>query len=392
VTSTDIKFISRGGELWRDPWADYTALRNHDPVHHMVDEDIYVLSRFADVWGAARDTATFSSAQGLTMVYGEMEQLDMGENVPMVFLDPPEHTQFRRIVSKGFTPRQVSELEPAVREFVRTRMADLKNAGSGDIVASVFKPLPSFVVAHYLGVPDEDRAKFDGWTEAIVAATAGEENASAEAAAGDLFGYFMELIERRRVEPGDDMISLLVEMGEEAVSVMRILGFAFTMVTGGNDTVTGLLSGTAALLSEHRDQRQILIDDPGRIENAVDEFLRVTSPVQNLARTVTTDIELHATRIPAGRKVLLCYAAANRDEREFGPTAGELDVTREIDKFVTFSYGAHHCIGAAAARLQGRVAIEELLAQCPDFEVDAVAGEFANGAYVRRYKSLPFTA
>jgi cytochrome P450 family 130 len=392
MAEADARFILRGGELWRSPWDDYAALRDRDPVHHVEDADVYVFTRFADVWNAARDHTTYSSAEGLTMVYGEMEKLDMGENVPMVFLDPPEHTRFRRTVSQGFTPRRVADIEPAIRDFVRGRIVELEREGSGDIVESVFKPLPSFVVAHYLGVPAEDRSRFDGWTDAIVAATAGEAVDSAETAYGELIDYFVELIERRRVEPGDDMISMLVGMGEETVGIMRILGFAFTMVTGGNDTVTGLLSASAQLLTEHRAQRQLLVDDPSLIENAVEELLRLSSPVQNLARTVTTDVDLHGTTIPKGRKVLLCYGAANRDEREFGPTAGDLDVTRRIDKFVTFSYGAHHCIGAAVARLQARVALEELLSICPGFEVDAAAGEFANGGYVRRYKSLPFTA
>ena len=392
MATTTPRFVLRGGERWRSPWDDYAALRDHDPVHHVVDADVYVLTRFADVWNAARDHTTYSSAQGLTMTYGEMEQLDMGGNVPMVFLDPPDHTRFRRTVAKGFTPRRVSAIEPEIRRFVRERIDDLADAGTGDIVASVFKPLPSFVVAHYLGVPDEDRVRFDGWTDAIVAAGAGETVDSAASAYGELIDYFIELIERRRTDPADDMISMLVGLGEETVGIMRILGFAFTMVTGGNDTVTGLLSTSAQLLAENPDQRRLLIDDPSLIANAVEELLRLSSPAQNLARTVTTDVELHGTTIPAGKKVLLCYAAANRDEREFGPTASELDVTRRIDKFVAFSYGTHHCIGAAVARLQGRVALEELLARCPDFEVDAAAGEFANGGYVRRYKSLPFRA
>lgn len=390
MTPTEARFIIRGGERWRDPWSDYAALRDHDPVHHLAGPDVHVLTRFADVWAAARDTATFSSAQGLTMAYGEMEMLGMGDNVPMVFLDPPQHTQFRRLVSRGFTPRQVSELEPTVRRFVRSRLDDLCEAGGGDIVTALFKPLPSFVVAHYLGVPESDRARFDGWTDAIVASSAGEAHESAESAYGELIDYFVSLIEQRRDDPGDDMISMLVGLGEDTVGVMRILGFAFTMVTGGNDTVTGLLSGSADLLTAHPDQRRILLDDPTRIAGAVEELLRLTSPVQNLARTLTSEVEIHGTTLTAGHKVLLCYAAANRDDREFGPTAETLDVTRNIGRMLTFSYGAHHCIGAAAARLQGRVALEELLATCPDFVVDSAAGEFAAGAYVRRYRSLPF--
>ncbi len=389
MTGTVTGFTLRGGELWRDPWADYAWLRGESPAHHDEAGDFYVLSRFDDVWNAARDTDTFSSASGLTVAYGEMEALGIGENVPMVFLDPPDHTQFRRLVSRGFTPRSVAELEPMIREFVRDRLESIVDAGESDIVERLFKPLPSFVVAHYLGVPIEDRSQFEAWTEAIVAASSGN-SAGASDAFSELISYFSDLIERRRSDPGDDLVSMLVALGDDTVGVMRILGFAFTMVAGGNDTATGLLGGAAELLTERLDQRAKLIDAPALIEESIDEFLRLTSPVQNLARTATRDVELHGTTIPAGRKVLLCYAAANRDPLEFGPTAEEFDVERTINKFMTFSYGAHHCLGASAARLQGRVVIEELLSRCPDFAVDTTRADYAEGPYVRRFRSLPF--
>jgi cytochrome P450 len=174
--------------------------------------------------------------------------------------------------------------------------------------------------------------------------------------------------------------------------VARILGFAFTMVAGGNDTTTGLLGGSAELLTAHPDQRARLVDDPGSIPDAVEELLRLTSPVQGLARTATRDVEVEGRTIPAGRKVLLLYASANRDEREFGDDAERLRVDRRPRQIMSFGYGAHHCLGAAVARLQARVALQELLARCPRFAVDAERGEFAPGHYVRRYRSLPFVA
>jgi cytochrome P450 len=164
------------------------------------------------------------------------------------------------------------------------------------------------------------------------------------------------------------------------------------MVTGGNDTTTGLLGGAAELLTEHPDQRARLLADPGLVGDAVEELLRLTSPVQRLARTTTEDVDIGGTTIPEGRKVLLLYASANRDPRAFGDDAEDLDVGRRPERMLSFSYGAHHCLGAAAARLQGRVALEELLDCMPDFWVDAEAGEFAPGHFVRRYQSLPFHA
>jgi cytochrome P450 family 130 len=382
----------------------YSALRDHDPVHHVIpsenpDHDYWVLSRHTDVWEAARDNETFSSAQGLTVNYGELELIGLQDNPPFVMQDPPVHTEFRKMVSRGFTPRQVEAVEPKVREFVVERIERIRADGGGDIVAELFKPLPSMVVAHYLGVPEEDRNQFDGWTEAIVAAnTTSGGVAGALAGLGDALGemmaYFTALIERRRREPEDDTISHLVAAGIGAdgdiAGTLSVLAFTFTMVTGGNDTTTGMLGGTAQLLHQRPDQRRLLVERPDLICDAIDEFLRLTSPVQGLARTTTRDIAIRDTTIPAGRKVLLLYGSANRDEREFGQDAAELDVMRRPRNIMTFSHGAHFCLGAAAARMQSRVALTELLARCPDFEVDESGIVWAGGSYVRRPLSVPF--
>ncbi|SEC17969.1 cytochrome P450 [Rhodococcus koreensis] len=392
-------FVPRSGPTWRAPWQMYAALRDHDPVHRVVPEDApgndyWVLSRHADVYAAARDAETFSSAAGLTTTYGELEKIGLQDNPPLVMLDPPDHTAFRRLVSKGFTPRQVTAVEPAVRAFVVERLERLREAGEGDVVKELFKPLPSMVVAHYLGVPEEDRAQFDGWTDAIVAANAQGDTLQATGAVTDLMGYFGGLIERRRTDPGDDTVSQLVAGGMGAdgdlTGLLSILGFAFTMVTGGNDTTTGMLGGAVQLLTEHRDQRRDLIDHPELLGDAVEELLRLTAPVQGLARTVTRDVEIEGTTIPEGRKVFLLYGSANRDPRRFGPDSEELDVRRRPTQILTFSHGAHHCLGAAAARMQARVALEELLARCPDFTVDVDAVVYAEGNYVRRPTSIPF--
>jgi cytochrome P450 len=376
----------------------YAALRDHDPVHRVASRDpdgteYWVLSRFADIFRAARDTETFSSAQGLTFEYDERHKAGLDEVAPMVFLDPPDHTAFRRLVAAGFTPRRVHEIEPDIRAFVAPRLDDLAARGSGDVVAELLKPLPSFVVAHYLGVPPEDRDRFDDWTNGIVAANAQGDPLLAATTVGELFEYFLELIERRRTDPGDDVVSHLVAASEVAgVSPLQILGFAFTMVTGGNDTTTGLLGGGLVLLAARPDQRDQLAAHPETIPAAVDELLRLTSPVQGLARTTTRDVVIEGVTVPEGRKVLLLYGSGNRDPREFGPRAEELDVTRHPRQVLTFGSGAHFCLGAAAARLMARVTLEELLARMPHFGVDEAAGRYAPGSFVRRHESLPFVA
>jgi cytochrome P450 family 130 len=380
---TRASYVPPSGPTWADPFPMYAALREHDPVHHVEAGDYWVLTRHADVLHAVRDPATYSSALGLTTTYGELDAIGLADNPPMVMTDPPAHTDFRRLVARGFTPRQVEAVEPAVRRFVTQRVGRLLDERGGDIVGMLFKPLPSMVVAHYLGVPEEDRGRFDGWTDAIVAANAGSSFDEVNDAVAEMMGYFGELIERRRIDPGDDTVSHLVAAGEadDDAGLLRVLAFTFTMVAGGNDTTTGLLGGSMPLLADHPDQRRRLLADPTA---AVEELLRLTSPVQGLARTTTRDVRIDDMTIPAGRKVLLCYAAANRDLDVYGPDAEELDLARNPRQILTFAHGAHHCLGAAAARMMGRVALEELLRQIPDFAVDSSSITWAPGSYVRR--------
>ena len=226
---------------------------------HRTARGYWVLSRFEDVFQAALDTATYSSAQGLT--FEENEIVKLGLKPTLVMMDRPEHSTFRRLISRGFTPRKVAELEPAIRAFVRTRVAILAEAGEADFVEVLAGPLPTFVVATYLGVPEEDRERFGRWSDAIVAANASGNTVrdAAEAVAG-LYGYFADLVAWRRQHPGDDMLSDLVaaDVGGRPLQLDEILGYCFVMIAGGNDTASGLLAGSAVLLSEHPAQRRLL--------------------------------------------------------------------------------------------------------------------------------------
>ncbi|MGO9456389.1 MAG: cytochrome P450 [Acidimicrobiales bacterium] len=376
-----------------DPYPAYRRLRDEAPVYHQERRKFWVLSRFADVFAAVSDTATFSSAQGLTFEPDEI--LKLGLAPTLVMMDRPEHTTYRRLISRGFTPRHVATLEPAIRGFVRSRVRELAEEGEADLIASLAGPLPTLVVATYLGVPEADRGQFDAWSAAIVSANArGDAVGGAADAVADLYRYFGWLIERRRSEPGDDMLSDLAaaEVDGEPLDALRILGYCFVLIAGGNDTVTGLLGGAAVALTERPDERRKLLDTPGRIPGAVEELLRLTSPVQGLCRTTTRAVTVGGTTVPPGEKVHLLYGSANRDPREWGPDADELNVGRRIPRMLAFGGGPHHCIGAAAARLQCRVALEELLAALPDFAADPKRGRLAPGPFVRRYESLPVRA
>jgi cytochrome P450 len=376
----------------RNPYPIYERLREEDPVHR-TPQGFWVASRFDDVFAAALDTTTFSSAQGLT--FGEDEILKLGLKPTLVMMDRPQHSTFRRLISRGFTPRKVAELEPAVRQFVRARVGALAKAGTADFVEVLAGPLPSFVVATYLGVPEDDRERFGSWSDAIVQANAtGTTVREAGEAVAGLYAYFTELIEERRHHPGPDMLSDLVaaEVDGQPLHLDEILGYCFVMIAGGNDTASGLLAGMAIALTAHSDQRRRLLADPELHRGAVEELLRLTSPVQGLSRTTTREVELHGKAIPSASKVHLLYGSANRDPREFGPTVDDFDVGRRFRRMLSFGNGPHHCIGAAAARLQGLVVLEELLRALPEFAVDEEAGRLAPGPFVRRYQSLPFTA
>ena len=382
-------YVLRSGESWRNPYPMYSDLRNNSPVHFVETGSFWVLSRFEDVFNAARNPRVFSSRHGLT-IDQDSNNLDMGDSAPIVFLDPPEHTEFRRLISKGFTPRKAEDMTEDISAFVESAINRIKELETCDIISELFKPLPSFVVSKYLGVPASDRVVFDTWTEKIVAgAIHNEENEGLEAIY-EVTNYFTELIEWRKKTPGDDLISELIKMGEEKVSIMWILGLAFTMIAGGNDTTTGLLGGSVVLLSENPDQRKLLLEDLSLLPDAIEELLRMTSPVQGLSRVILEDFKLHDEKIPAGSRVLLGYGSGNRDEHEFGEDSEKLDIQRKIKRILSFGSGAHFCLGASVARLQSSIALREILRNFPDFYADDSSSTYATGNYVRRHTHLAF--
>jgi cytochrome P450 family 130 len=400
------QFRPATAETWSTPWPMYRALRDHDPVHHVVPQDepgrnsrdYYVLSRHADVWSAACDTETFSSTVTAAVNYSELKSTKLQGNPPLGLQDSSEHTAFRKLVSHGFAPR-LEAVESRVREFAVDRIERLRADGGGDIVAELFRPLPSIVIADYLGIPEADRGHFDGWAEAIATVTAAQGGLAN--ALKNVIGpiatmtvYFTELIKLRRLVPGDDTVSQLVTAGlgadGDTAGMQSVLAFVFAMIANGIDTTTGMLGGSVELLHQRPDQRKLLAENPELIPGSIDELLRLTSPVQAMSRTATRDVTISETTIPEGRQVLLLYGSANRDERRYGPDAGELDVQRQPRNIVSFSQGVNRCLGAAAARLQSRVVLTELLSRCPDFEVDESGIVWADSGHVRRPLSVPF--
>lgn len=395
-----------------DPYPAFAWLREHDPVHHHAADhrapEFWALSRFEHVWDAVRRPETFSSADGLTFYRDEIGQLGIPPTI--VMLDPPVQTRLRSLVGRGFTPKRVTLLEDRIRDFVRARidrMAERHTAGEVvDFHTEFASTVPTFVVAELLGVPEADRARFTPWVQALTAVqndgfdTAALTGSAASAASLDamaeMMAYFSAAIAARRADPRDDLLGALVtaELEEPDGSTHRlsdwdILGFCFVVVAGGSDTTASLISHAVGLLGDAPGQRQLLLDDPDLIPPALLEFLRLESSVQGLARTTTADVEVDGITIPAGQKVMMLYAAANRDPREFGPTADQLDLRRPISRHLSFSSGPHFCVGSHLARLQARVALEELLAAHPWVTVDPAAGRRHESPFVRGWVSLP---
>lgn len=391
-------------DMLDEPYPAYRWLRDHDPVHHHPRESdsrgdgFWALSRFTDIWDAVRDTETFSSARGITFE-NEVDRLGLAPTI--VMLDPPRHTKLRSLVGRAFNPRRVQQLEDRVREFARRRVIDMEaKAADGapiDLHQEFSSPLPTYVLGSLLGVPDEDRHLFDPWVRALTrlqdSGFAAEELRGAGPAVAEMYEYFGSLITRRRDEATDDLLGALVsaEIEGERLSDWDILGFCFVMVAGGNDTTGNLISHGAMLLDRDHRQRERIVADPSLIPNALLEFLRLESSVQGLARTTTRAVTIRGTEIPEGSKVMMLYGSGNRDEREFGPDAEQLDITRTIPHHLGFSTGAHFCVGSHLARLQTKVAFEELFARQPEVGVDVEAGRRLHSSFTRGWISLPAT-
>lgn len=383
-------------EVISDPYPFYERLRNEHPVYYNQRMDFYVLSRYDDIYHALRKPQIFSSAQGLTPAKDEISRL--GIPPTFIMMDPPDHTRLRRLITKAFTPDTVKRLEPTIRQFVVDRVEAMKQKSADgaevDLIQAIASPLPTMVVANILGVPPEDREKFDPWSDAITSASAdfALDLQQAVAAVQGLVTYFAAMCQARRADPTDDMISKLTqaEIDGDKLTDWDILGFCFVMIAGGNDTTTNLIGSSMSWLDQYPDQRRAMIENPSLIPNAIEELLRIDSVVQGLSRTTTEAIELHGVRIPSGSKVHNLYASGNRDPRHWGDNADELDIHREIDRHLSFAQGPHFCIGAHVARMMVRVYFEEMGSRIGEnFEIDWDRAERRHSAFTRGFTKIP---
>ncbi|MEM7436668.1 MAG: cytochrome P450 [Myxococcota bacterium] len=382
--------------LMADPYPFYARLRDDHPLYYNERLDCYVLSRYEDIYRALRKPQLFSSAQGLTPEKDEIATLGLPPT--FIMMDPPDHTRLRRLITKAFTPDTVKALEPKIRAFVAARIEAMKAKASDgctvDLIPELASPLPTMVVADLLGVPEEDREKFDPWSDAITSASADftlDVQNAVDAVQG-LVTYFTMMCQARRQNPKDDMITKLTqaEVDGDTLSDWDIVGFFFVMIAGGNDTTSNFIGNSIEQLDKHPDQRRMMIDDPSLIPNATEELLRIESVVQGLSRTTTQDVDYYGQTIPAGSKVHNLYASGNRDPRHWGDDADSLDIRRNAEKHLSFAQGPHFCIGAHVARLMIRVYFEEMGARIGEgFEVDWDHAERRQSGFTRGYTKLP---
>lgn len=342
----------------QDPFPVYARLRDEFPVYRDEQYGFYALSRFADVFAAATDAATFSSYAV------ESEAL-----LPQLnFLDGIRHRDMRALVSRGFTPRRVAELEPLVAKVVDDLLNDIQANGGGDLVTDLGAPLASRVVGALIGIPDERLEEFRHWTEELTTLGQTGEIDRLQQVATAIYSLFGDLLAERRAQPTDDLMSALIAASIDGTRLTEdeILGFCFLLVSGGNDTTMHLVATGAVHLAENPDVRARLVSEPARLPDAIEEMLRLDPPAQLHARTTTRDVELHGVTIPADSRVMLLWGAANRDEREF-PDPDRFDIDRASTRHLGFGVGPHFCLGASLARLEARAAFAELLRRAPDF-------------------------
>ncbi|OAA27449.1 cytochrome P450 [Frankia sp. EI5c] len=376
-----------------DPYPVWRRLRDEQPLYRNDKYDFFAVSRYADVDAVHLDPKTYSSA------YGTILEIMGPEPIPpgfMIFSDPPVHQTLRTLVSRAFTPRRVSELEGQVRALCAQLLDPQVGAGGFDYVQDFAAQLPSMVISAFIGVDPADREEVRRTIDETfhIEEGLGMHNEVAQAAARRLRAYFVEQIEDRRASPRDDMITALVQAevrdGESTRRLTTAEAATVTneMVSAGTETVARLLGWACILLAAHPEQRADLAADSSLIPNAVEETLRFEAPSPVQARTVMRDVELYGTTVPAGSRILMLTASAARDERRY-TEPDRYDVRRRVDSHLSFGHGVHFCLGAALARLEGRVAIEETLRRFPAWEVDHAAAVRLHTSTVRGYEKLP---
>ena len=384
-----------------NPYPFYRQLRESDPVHwvelprmEIPGYDlpgIWVVTRYADVTGVLRDDR-FSVRRPMMEALAASTSL-AGMTRSLLFVDPPDHTRLRTLVTKAFTPRVVDGLRPRIHAIVDELLRPAARSGRLELMRDLAAPLPVIVIAELLGIPITDRERFKQWSDYLVVLADGTRAMAglveAERAAGELAEYLRGVIGARRVFPRDDLISALVGAHDQGrvLSEEELLATCTLLLVAGNETTTNLIGNAVLALLRHPDELARLRADASLVRGAVEECVRYDSPVQLTSRVATCDVELGGKHVSAGQEVDLILGAANRDPAQF-PDPDRLDVGRPDCRPVSFGHGIHFCLGAALARVEGQIALEALLAHFPRLHLDDEPPHWREGFVLRGLASL----
>ena len=370
-----------------DPSPTFAWLRANEPVYHDAQSGLWALMLHEDIIWAERHREIFSSARGSRPLTGPQPS--------MIDCDDPVHIRKRHLVDKGFAMSRVAGYEDWIRSIVTELIDSFEQAGSCDVVRDLAAPLPTAVIADLLGVKKEDRLRLQRWSDDMIAGADGPQNVTQKVldSAADYWAYMNEVLDDRVARPREDLISVLVHGEVEdygSLSRDELLGDSLLLLIGGNETTRNAIAGGLEAVLRDRGQWEMLLDDPSKIPGAVEEFLRWVTPVINMARTTTQDVEVRGRTIPAGDQVLLMYASGNRDERVFDH-ADVFDITRDPNPHITFGYGTHYCLGASLARVEIRVMLQELVRRVPGIALANPGEPLArtHSSFIRGLLSLP---
>jgi len=390
--TNDLSYDPYDVEIDADPYPVFARLREEAPLYYNEQYDFYALSRYGDVERGLVDRDTYISGRG-----GILEIIKAGIEMPpgiLIFEDPPTHTIHRGLLSRVFTPRQVNGLEPKIREFCARSLDPLVGGPGFDFVADLGAQMPMRVIGMLLGIPEADQEAVRDRGNANLRTKPGQPQKVSENFADG--AMFAEYLDWRAQHPSDDIMTQLMnaEFVDETGTTRtlrreEILTYITVVAGAGNETTTRLIGWAGKVLAEHPDQRRELVADPSLIPNAIEELLRYEPPAPHVGRYVAQPVECHGTTVPEGSAMLLLVGAANRDERRY-PGGDRFDIHREIGQHLTFGYGAHYCLGAALARLEGRIALEEVLKRFPEWDVDwSKEPHLAPTSTVRGWESMP---
>ena len=403
TNATDLYYDPFDYEIDANVHAVWRRLRDEAPLYRNDKYDFWALSRYDDVVEAILDTERFSSVHGTTL---DMMSPDPFPISMLIFMDPPKHSWHRKVVNRAFTPRKIAVLEDRVITICQNLLDQLEGRSEFDFVQEYAGIIPPTMIMALVGFPEdmveEWRKGIDKMLTVTPDGAIGEQRSGAmgamdsldASAGGLLLRVLPELMAERRKEPKEDLLSVLVDAEVDEEGTQRHLTdeeiFAFVMLLSGagSETVARLLGWVATLLDRHPDQRAELVGSPEFIPNAIEECLRYEAPSPVQGRWVMKDVEYHGQIVPEGSKILLINGSANRDPRHF-PDGDQFDIHRKIDRHLAFGYGAHFCVGGALARLEGDVALRELLKRFPKWEVDYERAEMIHTASVRGYSKLP---